>query len=139
MPVRGRHPRAVGGARARARPHLRQVRAEFRVRRHAGRGHFRELRGRRSLECDTSANGRRGGMPVASDMSPVPTPQDLPPAPSHGDIYKVMDSYKVDTVEVGISNVAPVDMNILAGLPMGARRGVRRGGRRGQPDHPNLC
>ncbi|GAW13804.1 hypothetical protein ANO14919_031940 [Xylariales sp. No.14919] len=70
------------------------------------------------LTCGASADGRRNGMPIASDMSPVPGPQDLPPAPVHRDIYAAMDSYKSRAVEVGISSAAPVDMNIPEDFPL---------------------
>ncbi|KAI0104995.1 pyruvate formate lyase-domain-containing protein [Nemania sp. FL0031] len=70
------------------------------------------------LTCGASADGRRSGMPIASDMSPVPAPQDLPPAPAHRNIYAAMDSYKDDSVAIGISNAAPVDMNIPEDFPL---------------------
>ncbi|KAI1196668.1 pyruvate formate lyase-domain-containing protein [Nemania serpens] len=70
------------------------------------------------LTCGASADGRRSGMPIASDMSPVPGPQDLPPAPVHRDIYEGLASYKDPTVEIGISNAAPVDMNIPENFPL---------------------
>ncbi|KAI0430505.1 pyruvate formate lyase-domain-containing protein [Xylaria sp. FL1042] len=64
-----------------------------------------------------SADGRRNGMPIAGDLSPVPGPQDLPAAPVHRNIYKAMESYKNEAVEIGISNAAPVDMNIPEDFP----------------------
>ncbi|KAI0534462.1 pyruvate formate lyase-domain-containing protein [Xylaria digitata] len=70
------------------------------------------------LTCGASADGRRSGMPIASDMSPVPGPQDLPPAPVHRNIYRAMESYKHSAVEIGISNAAPVDMNIPEDFPL---------------------
>ncbi|KAH8164133.1 hypothetical protein CIB48_g4105 [Xylaria polymorpha] len=70
------------------------------------------------VPCGASADGRRSGMPIASDMSPVPAPQDLPAAPPHNDIYKAMASYRDESVEVGISNAAPVDMNIPEDFPL---------------------
>ncbi|KAI3319750.1 PFL-like glycyl radical enzyme [Xylariaceae sp. AK1471] len=70
------------------------------------------------LECGASADGRRNGMPIASDMSPVPAAQDLPAAPAHRDIYEATKSYAIDAVEVGISNAAPIDMNIPENFPL---------------------
>lgn len=70
------------------------------------------------LTCGASADGRRSGMPIASDMSPVPAPQDLPPNPVHRNIYRAMESYRNDAVEIGISNAAPVDMNIPEDFPL---------------------
>ena len=40
------------------------------------------------LSCAASADGRRAGSPIASDMSAAPTPLDLPPVPRRCDIYK---------------------------------------------------
>ncbi|KAI0505227.1 pyruvate formate lyase-domain-containing protein [Xylaria bambusicola] len=70
------------------------------------------------ISFGASADGRRSGMPIASDMSPVPGPQDLPAAPAHRDIYAAMESYKNPAVEIGISNAAPVDMNIPEDFPL---------------------
>ncbi|KAI1174687.1 pyruvate formate lyase-domain-containing protein [Nemania sp. FL0916] len=70
------------------------------------------------LAYGASADGRRSAMPIASDMSPVPAPQDLPAAPAHRNIYDAMSSYKNDGVEIGISNAAPVDMNIPEDFPL---------------------
>ncbi|KAI0201671.1 pyruvate formate lyase-domain-containing protein [Astrocystis sublimbata] len=61
------------------------------------------------LTCGASADGRRSGMPIASDMSPVP---------AYNNIYKAMSSYRDDNVEIGISNAAPVDMNIPEDFPL---------------------
>ncbi|KAI0856958.1 pyruvate formate lyase-domain-containing protein [Xylaria cubensis] len=70
------------------------------------------------LTCGASADGRRSGMPIASDMSPVPSPQDLPAAPPYNNIYKALASYRDESVEIGISNAAPVDMNIPEDFPL---------------------
>lgn len=78
------------------------------------------------LSCGASADGRRSGMPIASDMSPVPSPQDLPPAPVNRDIYRAMQSYRYDSVEVGMSNSAPVDMNIPEDFPPDALKAFIR-------------
>ncbi|KAI1436515.1 hypothetical protein GGR50DRAFT_650648 [Xylaria sp. CBS 124048] len=65
-----------------------------------------------------SADGRRTTMPIASDMSPVPDPQDLPPAPIYRDIYKATQDFASTAIEVGISSAAPVDMNIPENFPL---------------------
>ncbi|KAI1429689.1 pyruvate formate lyase-domain-containing protein [Xylaria sp. FL1777] len=70
------------------------------------------------LVYGASADGRRSLMPIASDISPVPGPQDLPAKPAHRNIYKAMESYKNDAVEIGISSAAPVDMNIPEDFPL---------------------
>ena len=68
--------------------------------------------------CGASADGRRKGMPVASDTSPAPSPQDLPPQPALRNIYSVMKSYRQDAVEYGIADAAPVDLNIPENFPL---------------------
>ena len=75
-----------------------------------------------------SADGRRNGQPVASDFSPSATPLDLPvpqggrPAldslrawavPSQGEPLSVA----VDPIGVGLSNGAPVDVNLRECFP----------------------
>ena len=96
------------------------------------------------LACGASADGRRRGMPIASVMSPVPHPQDLPALYSstpgapvavtydtksttgsagkkkshHRDIYRAMQSYANQAIEIGISCAAPVDLNIPEDFPL---------------------
>lgn len=64
------------------------------------------------LACGASADGRRNRMPVASDMSASPSPHDLPPTAVPGDIYQALKSYSIECIELGVSNAAPVDLNI---------------------------
>ncbi|KAL8654636.1 MAG: hypothetical protein Q9226_003353 [Calogaya cf. arnoldii] len=68
--------------------------------------------------CGASADGRRKGMPVASDTSPAPTPQDLPPQSNFRNIYGVMKSYHQDSLEYGIADAAGVDLNINEDFPL---------------------
>ena len=68
--------------------------------------------------CGASADGRRKGMPVASDTSPAPSPQDLLPQPAFRNIYSVMRSYRQDAVEYGMGDAAPVDLNIPEDFPL---------------------
>lgn len=68
--------------------------------------------------CGASADGRRKGMPVASDTSPAPSPQDLLPQSALRNIYGVMKSYRQDAVEYGIADCAPVDLNIPEDFPL---------------------
>ena len=68
--------------------------------------------------CGASADGRRKGMPVASDASPAPSAQDLPPQPAFRNIYTVMRSYRQDAIEYGIGDAAPVDLNIPEDFPL---------------------
>ncbi|KAL2136925.1 hypothetical protein VTI74DRAFT_86 [Chaetomium olivicolor] len=72
--------------------------------------------------CGASADGRRSGMPIASDLSPVPAAQDLPPNPAFRNIYQSMESVKYDSIEVGMSNASPVDMNIPESFPLAKLR-----------------
>ncbi|KAL8803052.1 MAG: hypothetical protein Q9182_003422 [Xanthomendoza sp. 2 TL-2023] len=68
--------------------------------------------------CGASADGRRKGMPLASDTSPAPSPQDLPPQPAFRNIYGVMKSYRQDAIEYGIADSAPVDLTIPEDFPL---------------------
>ena len=68
--------------------------------------------------CGASADGRRKGMPVASDCSPAPSPQDLPPQSVARNIYGVMKSYRQDAIEYGIADAAPVDLTIPEDFPL---------------------
>jgi pyruvate-formate lyase len=70
------------------------------------------------IPCGASADGRRSGMPIASDLSPVPAAQDLPPNPAFRNIYQAMKSAKYDSIEHGLSNASPVDMNIPESFPL---------------------
>ncbi|KAL8887574.1 MAG: hypothetical protein Q9215_004860 [Flavoplaca cf. flavocitrina] len=70
------------------------------------------------LACGASADGRRKGMPVASDSSPAPSAQDLPPEPVFRNIYGVMKSYQQDAVEYGMADAAPVDLTIAEDFPL---------------------
>ena len=40
------------------------------------------------LSCGASADGRRRGAPIATDMSAAPSPQDLPPHPKNTNLYE---------------------------------------------------
>jgi Dyp-type peroxidase family len=68
--------------------------------------------------CGASADGRRNGMPIASDLSPTPAAQDLPPNPAFRNIYQAMKSCQSDAVTYGLSNASPVDMNIDEKFPL---------------------
>jgi len=77
--------------------------------------------------CGASADGRRNGMPIASDLSPVPAVQDLPPNPAFRNIYQAMKSAAYESIEHGLSNASPVDMNIPESFPLGElQRFVRK-------------
>ena len=70
------------------------------------------------LGCGATADGRRNSMPIASDLSPTPAPQDLPADPAFRNIYQALASYRSDAIEYGLSNASPVDMNIPENFPL---------------------
>ncbi|KAI5923477.1 PFL-like glycyl radical enzyme [Camillea tinctor] len=70
------------------------------------------------IVCGASADGRRKGMPIASDLSPAPAAQDLPAAPVHRNIYRAMESYKGEAIGIKFSNATPIDMNIPENFPL---------------------
>lgn len=83
--------------------------------------------------CGASADGRRNGMPIASDLSPTPAPQDVKPAmPAFRNIYQAMKSVRGRGAEYGLSNASPVDMNIEESFPLGDLRGFVRRYARGE-------
>lgn len=83
--------------------------------------------------CGASADGRRNGMPIASDLSPVPAPQDVdPPAPAFRNIYQAMNSVRGEGAEYGLSNASPVDMNIQESFPLAELQRFVRAYARGQ-------
>ena len=66
------------------------------------------------LGCAASADGRLSGQPLATDMSPTPTPVDLPAIPA---TKQVSDGIKVllgmrSANSFGFSNGAPIDLNV---------------------------
>jgi pyruvate-formate lyase len=70
------------------------------------------------LPCGAGADGRRNGMPIASDLSPSPAPQDLPATPAFRNIYQSLKSWKTEAIDYGLSNASPVDMNIAEDFPL---------------------
>jgi pyruvate-formate lyase len=57
-------------------------------------------------------------MPIASDLSPVPAPQDLAAAPAFRNIYQSLESWRNEAIDYGLSNASPVDMNISENFPL---------------------
>jgi hypothetical protein len=57
-------------------------------------------------------------MPIASDLSPSPAPQDLAPAPAFRNIYQSLKSWQIEAIDHGLSNASPVDMNIAENFPL---------------------
>ena len=74
-----------------------------------------------------SADGRRNGQTVASDFSPMPSPLDLPVTETGYPAIASLKSWAagrtdgsagiVDPIGIGLSNGAPVDMNIDENYP----------------------
>lgn len=81
-----------------------------------------------ALGSGASPCGRRNAQPFPSDFSPTPVPQDLPPIPqaplaahpvpgTNRPIYTAMESWNQEAINVGLSNAAPVDLNIREDFP----------------------
>lgn len=65
------------------------------------------------LGLAASADGRRKGQPIASDMSPAPIPQDLADTPRNDqDIYDLMKYWDIEAIKTGYPNGAEVDLVI---------------------------
>lgn len=63
--------------------------------------------------CGASADGRRSGSPIASDLSAAPTPLDKPPILKNFDIYKSLKSWDMHSINVGFANGAEIDLKIM--------------------------
>lgn len=65
------------------------------------------------LGIGASADGRRRGQPIASDMSPGPIPQDLPELPRREEnIYKLLKYWDIDAIKTGFPNGSEIDLTI---------------------------
>ncbi|WP_196140562.1 Dyp-type peroxidase [Aliikangiella sp. G2MR2-5] len=64
------------------------------------------------LGMGASADGRLSGDPIADDFSAAPSPSDMPPQTEPYNIYKSLDDWNLPSINVGLSNAAPVDINI---------------------------
>ncbi|XP_047137259.1 uncharacterized protein LOC100198634 isoform X1 [Hydra vulgaris] len=65
------------------------------------------------LGIGASADGRRKGQPLASDMSPAPLPQDISDSPRKvEDIYKILEYYDIEELKTGFSNGTEIDLTI---------------------------
>jgi len=65
-----------------------------------------------------SADGRRKGMPYASDFSPNPSPQDLPVDHAPRNIFKALEGYNFEAANSGLANGSEVDINIREDFPL---------------------
>ncbi|XP_035683870.1 probable dehydratase PflD [Branchiostoma floridae] len=70
------------------------------------------------LNSAASADGRRSGQPIASDLSPAPVPQDLPANPDSCDIYKALKCWDIERINLGLSCGSEVDLMILEDFPL---------------------
>ncbi|XP_038058373.1 uncharacterized protein LOC119729731 [Patiria miniata] len=70
-----------------------------------------------ALGTGASADGRRSRQPFASDLSPSPAPQDKTAQPASVNIYQAMRSFDYDSINIGLSNGSPVDMNVGEDFP----------------------
>lgn len=71
------------------------------------------------MGCSASADGRLSGQPLATDMSPSPTPVDLPATAASqqlADGVQVLDGMSSGD-SFGFSNGAPIDFNVAEGMP----------------------
>ncbi|XP_078605764.1 putative dehydratase YbiW [Branchiostoma floridae x Branchiostoma japonicum] len=70
------------------------------------------------LNSAASADGRRSGQPIASDLSPAPVPQDLPANPDSCDIYKALKCWDLEVINSGLSCGSEVDLMIREDFPL---------------------
>ncbi|XP_078605759.1 uncharacterized protein LOC144878719 [Branchiostoma floridae x Branchiostoma japonicum] len=70
------------------------------------------------LNSAASADGRRSGQPIASDLSPAPVPQDLPANPDSCDIYKALKCWDIERINLGLSCGSEVDLMIREDFPL---------------------
>jgi len=64
------------------------------------------------LGMGASADGRLASETIADDFSATPSPEDQPPKTEPQDIYQSLKDWNMDSIGIGISNAAPVDLNI---------------------------
>ncbi len=69
------------------------------------------------LGMGASADGRLAGQPIADDFSPAPSPADKPPMTQPYKLYRSLEDWNVDSINIGISNAAPVDINVREDFP----------------------
>lgn len=62
--------------------------------------------------CGASADGRRSGSPVASDIGAAPTPLDKPATAKSSEIYKSMKCWDLPSIKVGFANGAEIGLKI---------------------------
>lgn len=64
------------------------------------------------LTMGASPDGRLMGDPVADDFCAAPSPSDQPPQTEPNDIFTCLNDWNLESINIGLSNAAPVDINI---------------------------
>jgi len=65
-----------------------------------------------------SADGRLSGEAIANDFSAQPCPVDAPPSTEINDAFACLKDWNTDPINFGVSNAAPVDLNIREDFPL---------------------
>ncbi len=65
-----------------------------------------------------SADGRLAGETIADDFSPAPSPCDMPPETQQYNIFEALKDWNVPSINIGLANAAPVDVNIHEDFPL---------------------
>lgn len=65
-----------------------------------------------------SADGRLSGETIADDFSAAPSPCDQPPMTEPYDVFKTLQDWNTSEIGIGLSNAAPVDLNIREDFPL---------------------
>ncbi|MBI5938031.1 MAG: Dyp-type peroxidase [Betaproteobacteria bacterium] len=73
-----------------------------------------------------SADGRLSGETIADDFSAAPSPCDQPPGAEPADIFKALKDWNVPAINIGLSNAAPVDVNVREDFPLDTLKEVIR-------------
>lgn len=67
---------------------------------------------------NASADGRLVGETIADDFSAAPSPIDQPPQTKPYDIFQALRDWNTPPINTGLSNAAPVDVNIREDFPL---------------------
>ncbi len=70
------------------------------------------------LGMGASPDGRHSADPIADDFCAAPSPADQPPQAIPLDIYKSLKDWNVPSINFGLSNAAPIDLNIREDFPV---------------------
>lgn len=73
-----------------------------------------------------SADGRLAGETIADDFSASPSPCDMPPDTAPIDIFAALKDWNVPAIGIGLSNAAPVDVNVREDFPLDDMKEVIR-------------